>query len=59
MTFAEELHTATAVVKPFTQKIGATVHGQGKLPADLLDEVALTFLFQRFELFSSIFFCQP
>jgi len=45
MNFALRLQTGAAPRKPFAQKMGATVHWQGKLTANLLDEIALTFLF--------------
>jgi hypothetical protein len=35
--------------------MGAAIHGQGKLPPDPLDEQALAFLFESFQLFFSIF----
>jgi hypothetical protein len=41
----EGLQAGTAAGKSFAKKMGAAVHGQGKLSANLLDEVALTFLF--------------
>jgi hypothetical protein len=44
-----------AAGESFTQKVGASIHGQGKLSADLLDEIAFAFFFQSFQLFASIF----
>jgi hypothetical protein len=45
MIFAKELQTGAAAGKSFAQKMDAAVHGQCKLSANLLDEVALTLLF--------------
>ena len=41
----EGLQAGTAAGKSFAKKMGATVHGQGELPVNLLNEVALAFLF--------------
>jgi hypothetical protein len=42
---AHGLQAGTTAGKSFAQKMGATVHGQGELPVNLLYEVAFTFLF--------------
>jgi len=45
MISAMGLQTVAAAGKFFAQKMGAANHRQGKLAANLLDEVELTFLF--------------
>jgi hypothetical protein len=38
------LQAGSAAGKSFAQKMGASIHGQGKLSADLFGEMAITFL---------------
>ena len=38
------LQAGSAAGKSFSQKMGASIHGQGKLPADLFGEMAIAFL---------------
>jgi hypothetical protein len=50
------LQAGSTTGKSFAQKMGASIHGQGKLPSDLLNEKAIAFLAQIFQLLFSIFF---
>jgi len=35
------------------KKVGTAIHGQGKLSANLFDEIAFTFFFQSFQLMNA------